>query len=31
MSQPRPQCDTMSLGEGTVFNMWEIAALVEVM
>ena len=31
MSDDRPKRDTMSLGEATVSNMWEIAAIVEVL
>lgn len=31
MSEPRPKRDTMSLEEATVSNMWEIAAIVEVL
>jgi hypothetical protein len=31
MSEQRPKRDTMSIEEATVSNMWEIAALVEVL
>ena len=31
MSQERPKRDTMSLEEATISNMWEIAAIVEVL
>jgi hypothetical protein len=31
MSRPRPKCDTMSLEDATISNMWEIAALLEVL
>ena len=31
MSTDRPQRDTMSLEEATISNMWEIAAIVEVL
>ena len=31
MSDDRPKRDTMSLEEATVSNMWEIAAIVEVL
>lgn len=31
MADQRPKCDTMSLEEATISNMWEIAALVEVL
>jgi hypothetical protein len=31
MSDDRPKRDTMSIEEATVFNMWEIAAIVELM
>ena len=31
MSDDRPKCDNMSLEEATVSNMWEIAAIVEVL
>ena len=31
MSDDRPKCDRMSLEEATVLNMWEIAAIVEVL
>jgi hypothetical protein len=31
MSADRPTCKTMSMEEATVCNMWEIAAIVEVL
>jgi hypothetical protein len=31
MSDPRPKRDSMSIEEATVSNMWEIAAIVEVL
>jgi hypothetical protein len=31
MSDPRPKRETMSIEEATVSNMWEIAAIVEVL
>ena len=31
MSDQRPKRDTMSIEEATVSNMWEIAAIVEVL
>ena len=31
MSTDRPKCESMSLEEATVCNMWEIAAIVEVL
>ena len=31
MSDDRPKCDSRSIGEATVSNMWEIAAIVEVL
>ena len=31
MSTDRPKCDSMSIEEATVSNMWEIAAIVEVL
>jgi len=31
MSDDRPTCETLSLEEATVSNMWEIAAIVEVL
>lgn len=31
MSDQRPKRDTMSLEEATISNMWEIAAIVEVL
>ena len=31
MIQSRPYCDTMSLEETTLSNMWKIAALLEVL
>ncbi len=31
MSNDRPKCDTMSIEEATVSNMWEIAAIVELL
>jgi len=31
MSNDRPKCESMSIEEATVSNMWEIAAIVEVL
>lgn len=31
MSNDHPKCDTLSLEEATISNMWEIAALVELL
>jgi hypothetical protein len=31
MSDPRPKRDSMSIEEATISNMWEIAAIVEVL
>ena len=31
MSEQRPKCESMSIEEATVSNMWEIAAIVEVL
>ena len=31
MSDDRPKRDSMSLEEATIFNMWEIAAIVELL
>jgi hypothetical protein len=31
MSDPRPKRDTMSIEEATISNMWEIAAIVEML
>jgi hypothetical protein len=31
MSDERPKCETMSIEEATISNMWEMAAIVEVL
>jgi hypothetical protein len=31
MSDQRPKCETMSIEEATISNMWDMAAIVEVL
>ena len=31
MSDQRPKCESMSIEEATISNMWEIAAIVELL